>query len=156
MKFLKSPLQTLRDSIVRSQLVAASAALAVAAVGQLENGDAVVPLNAVSHIAWGDESFEQSEISLKYTGAGLALNQVSVASWALLHEWIFGKARDQGKWQISLAGGFLVSPLAYLVDFKLVPDRYKPGFERKLSSGGLLAIYLLLSLALGWGKTKKS
>ena len=156
MKFLKSPFQTLRDGAVRSQLVAASAALAVALVGQIENGDGIAPLNAVSHIAWGDESFERAELSLKYSGAGLALNQVSVTSWALLHEWIFGKARDEGKWQISLAGGFLVSALAYVVDFKLVPEKLKPGFERKLSSGGLLAVYLLLALALGWGKTKKS
>ena len=156
MSFFKSPIQTLRDGIGRSQLVAASAALAVAAVGQLENGDAATPLNAVSHIAWGDESFDQSDVSLKYTGAGLALNQVSVTSWALLHEWIFGKARDKGQWKISLAGGFLVSALAYLVDFKLVPEKLKPGFERKLSSGGLLAVYVLLALALGWGKTPRS
>ena len=154
MSFFKSPFQTLRDGIGRAQFVAASAALAVAAVGWLENGDAATPLNAVSHIAWGDESFERAELSVKYTGAGLALNQVSVASWALLHEWIFGRARDEGKWGISLAGGFLVSALAYLVDFKLVPEKLKPGFERKLSSGSLIAVYLLLALALGWGKTK--
>lgn len=153
MNFLKSPLQTLQDGWIRSQGVALVAAASVALIGKLENGDGVTPLNAVSHIAWGDESFEQSEASLKYTGAGLALNQVSVTSWALLHEWLFGRARDEGKWGVSLAGGVLVSALAYVVDFKLVPNRYKPGFERKLSSRGLLAVYLLLAIALGWGKT---
>lgn len=153
MNFLKSPLQTLRDGIVRSQLIAASAALAVAAVGHIENGDGVTPLNNVSHITWGDDGFDQSELSVKYTGAALVLNQVSVTSWALLHEWIFGKARDEGKWGVSLAGGFLVAALAYVVDFKIAPDRYKPGFERLLSERGLLAVYVLLAIALGWGKS---
>ena len=156
MNFLKSPVQTIKDGGVRSQIVALSAAASVALVGQIENGDGVTPLNNVSHIAWGDDGFDQSELSVKYTGSALLLNQVSVTSWALLHEWVFGKTRDEGKWKISLAGGFLVSALAYVVDFKLAPDRYKPGFERLLSSRGLLAVYVLLALALGWGKTPRS
>ena len=156
MNFLKSPVQTVKDGAVRSQIVALSAAASVALVGQIENGDGVTPLNNVSHIAWGDEGFDQSELSVKYTGSALILNQVSVTSWVLLHEWIFGKARDEGQWKISLAGGFLVSAIAYVVDFKLAPDRYKPGFERLLSSRGLLAVYVLLALALGWGKTPRS
>ncbi len=156
MNFFKSPVQTVKDGAVRSQIVALSAAASVALVGQIENGDGVTPLNNVSHIAWGDEGFDQSELSVKYTGSALILNQVSVTSWVLLHEWIFGKARDEGQWKISLAGGFLVSAIAYVVDFKLAPDRYKPGFERLLSSRGLLAVYVLLALALGWGKTPRS
>ena len=152
MKFLKSPVQTLKDGAVRSQIVALSAAASVVLVGQLENGDGLAPLNNVSHIAWDDDGFDRPELSIKYTGSALALNQVSVASWVLLHEWIFGRARDRGQWKVSLAGGFLVSAIAYVVDFKLAPDRYKPGFERKLSSRGLLAVYVLLALALGWGK----
>ncbi len=155
MNFFKSPFQTLKDGAVRSQLVALSAAAAVALVGQIENGDGLTPLNNVSHIAWGEDGFDQSQLSVKYTGAAVALNQVSVTSWALLHEWIFGRARDEGKWGISLAGGVLVSAIAYVVDFKLAPDRYKPGFERLLSDRGLLAVYVLLALALGWGKTRR-
>lgn len=155
MSFLKTPFQTLRDGAVRSQLIAASAAAAVAAVGQIENRDGIAALNTISHIAWGDEGFEHAELSVKYTGAAIVLNQVSVTSWALLHEWIFGKARDEGQWGVSLAGGALVSTLAYIVDFKLAPDRYKPGFETKLSSRGLIAVYVLLALALGWGKAKR-
>ena len=152
----KSPLQTLKDGLIRSQSVALMAAASVALIGYLESGDGVTPLNNVSHIAWGDEGFDQSEVSLKYTGTALMLNQISVTGWGLLHEWAFGRARDQGQWGVSLAGGALVSALAYVVDFKLAPDRYKPGFETMVSSRGLLAIYVLLALALGWGKTRKS
>ena len=154
MIYPKRPFQTLRDGAVRSQLVALSAALAVALVGHVENGDGVAALNAISHIAFGEESFEKNELSLKYTGAAFLLNQISVTGWALGHEWLFGGARDQGKRGVSLAGGALVAALAYLVDFKLAPDRYKPGFERKLSRQGLLAVYVMLALALGWGKKR--
>lgn len=155
MNFLKSPFQTVKDGLVRSQCVALIAAGSVALVGYLENGDGVAPLNTVSHIAFGDEGFEHPEPSVKYTGSALVLNQVSVTSWALLHEWIFGKARDEGKWGVSLLGGALVSALAYVVDFKLAPDRYKPGFETLISSRGLAAVYVLLALALGWGRGRK-
>ncbi len=151
---MKPIFQTLRDGALRSQLIALSAAVAVVLVGQIENGDGIAALNTVSHIAWGDEGFDFPELSLKYTGAALALNQVSVTSWALLHEWLFGRARDGGKLGVSLAGGALMSALAYVVDFKLAPARYKPGFERLLSSRGLLAVYVLLALALGWGRRK--
>ena len=150
----KGPFQTLRDGLVRSQFIALGAAAAVVLVGQIESGNGIAPLNTVSHIAWGDEGFEHPELSLKYTGAALALNQVSVVSWGLLHEWLFGRARDEGKLGVSLAGGALVSALAYVVDFKLAPARYKPGFETLLSSRGLLAVYLLLALSLGWGRRK--
>ena len=156
MNFLKSPVQTIKDGIGRSQIIALSAAASVALVGQIENGDGLTPLNDVSHIAWGDDGFDQEQLSLKYTGSAVLLNQVSVTSWALLHEWIFGRARDAGKWQVSLAGGFLVSALAYVVDFQLAPDRYKPGFERLLSARGLLAVYVLLALALGFVGRKSS
>ena len=152
---LNSPLQTVKDGAVRSQSVALLAAASVVLVGQIENGDGIAPLNAVSHIAFGDEGFEHPELSLKYTGAALALNQISVTVWALLHEWMFGRARDEGKLGVSLAGGALISALAYVVDFKLAPDRYKPGFERLLSSRGLLWVYVLLALSLGWGKAKR-
>ena len=152
----KSPLQTLKDGLLRSQSVALLAAGAVALVGYIENGDGIAPLNTVSHIAWGDEGFDHPELSVKYTGAALALNQFSVTGWGLLHEWVFGRALDEGKWGVSLGGGALVSALAYVVDFKLAPDRYKPGFETLVSSRGLLAIYLLLALALGWGKARRN
>ena len=152
---LKSPFQTLQDGLVRSQSVALIAAASVALIGQIENGDGITPLNNVSHIAFGEEGFEQNELSLKYTGSALLLNQVSVTSWALLHEWIFGKARDDGQWSVSMAGGVLVSVLAYVADFKLAPDRYKPGFERELSSRGLIAVYVVLAIALGWGKVNR-
>lgn len=141
------------QKIVLVPLVSAGA---VALAGKIEDDDALAPLNAISHIVWGDEAFEQRDFSLRYTGTALLLNGVSVASWALLHEWLISRHRNRrrsrNRAQSNLApfaGGALVSLVAYLADYHLVPERLKPGFERHLQPKSLLFIYVLLALALG-------
>lgn len=146
---LKSGREVLFQGAPRAKLTATVLAGAVALAGQIEDSDAVAPINAISHIVWGDEAYNQHEPSWKYTGTGLLLNHVSVASWALLYEWIFGRARDRGQVGRALGGGFLISLLAYLADYHAVPSRLKPGFERHLQPKSLMFIYFVLGLALG-------
>lgn len=122
----------------------------VAVCGQFEDCDAVSPLNDISHIVWGDAAFQKNELSLKYTGVGLALNSASVGAWALLHELFFGRARRRGDAKTSLLGGVLVAGLAYLIDYHAVPARLKPGFERHLMPRSLCVIYATLALVLGF------
>ena len=148
---LKSPKQTLVEGAPKAKIVGAASLASVALAGAIEDRDAVAPVNAISHIVWGDEAYEQRELSLKYTGTAVLLNDVSVAGWAYLHEWLFGKAQDEGKIGTSLVGGAAISLLAYLIDYHLVPKRFKPGFERHLQPKSLVFIYVILALALGLG-----
>ena len=97
---------------------------------------------------WGDEAFKESQPSLKYTGTALLLNEVSIAGWAYLHEWLFAKARRQGRGDICALGAIGVSALAYIIDYHAVPERFKPGFERHLQPKSLLLIYSFLALSL--------
>lgn len=140
-----------RDLFIRTQVVGATTSGAVALCGQIEDGDAVSPLNAISHIAFGDDAYDQREASLKYTATGVALNQVAVGSWVLLYELLFGRARRRGDLRTALIGGSFVAALAYLVDYHAVPERLKPGFERHLMPKSLLFIYATLALALSVG-----
>jgi hypothetical protein len=136
-------------SLLKGQVAGLATTGAVALCGQIEDGDAVSPVNAISHIAYGDEAYQERELSLKYTGTAIALNQSAIVSWALLHELFFGQARREGRVRTSLLGGGLVALIAYLVDYHAVPDRLKPGFERHLMPRSLFVIYLVLALALG-------
>lgn len=147
----KSISHALCASVLKGQIVGLTTTGAVALCGQIEDGDAVSPVNAISHIAYGDEAYDERDLSLKYTGTAIALNQCAVGSWALLHEIFFGRAQREGKLGVSLLGGGLVSLLAYLVDYHAVPDRLKPGFERHLMPRSLFFIYLVLALSLGLG-----
>jgi hypothetical protein len=151
----KSAAHAARDSAPKSLVCTLATAAAVALCGQLENGNAVAPLNAISHISYGDEALAQDDLSLKYTGTALALNKSANASWAAIHEMAVGEYQDEGNFAISLAGGAVISALAYIVDFHLVPKRLTPGFEHKLSKRSLFFIYLVLALSLGLGGMKR-
>jgi hypothetical protein len=72
--------------------------------GTAEKGNSVAPINAVSHILWGDEAFEQETFSAKYTAPGLALNTAANISWAILFEKWFGRAANRGEAGTALTG----------------------------------------------------
>jgi hypothetical protein len=133
-----------------STMLPASAATtaAIAICGQLEDGNSLPALNAVSHIPWGDEAAEQEDASLKYTATGTILNTIAVGSWALVYEAVFGKAARRGQKSTAILGGIAVSGLAYVTDYYVVPKRLTPGFEKRLSPASMLAVYSALALSL--------
>ena len=123
--------------------------LAAASVcGWIENRDAISPVNAVSHVVFGDEAFEQSTPSLKYTMTAVALNDSACLSWATIFQWLFGDAADKGNVPFALLGGALVSTGAYMVDYKIVPQRLTPGFEKHISGRSLAVVYVVLGLSM--------
>jgi hypothetical protein len=124
---------------------------AAALCGQMELGKPFAPINAISHIAFGDDALDQDEASLKYTVTGALLNDGACVSWAALYEQFFGRDAQQGKVPLVITGGALISALAYVVDYRLVPKRFTPGLEQRLSSRSLLFIYTVLALSLAAG-----
>jgi hypothetical protein len=151
----KSWPKILRDAIYSGAVSSAATAATAAVCGQIEKRNAVAPINAISHIAWGEESFEQSAPSLKYTVTGLALNDSAHYSWAVLFEALFGEKAEQGNVPHALMGGAVVSAIAYLTDYHVVPKRFTPGFEAHLSSRSLLVVYIVLALSLAAGGLTK-
>ena len=131
--------------------VATAATTATAAIcGRIENRSALAPINAVSHIVWGDRAARHSESSVKYTVPGLLLNAAAVTSWAAVQELLFGR-RKRRSVGAAVAEGAAVSALAYVTDYHAVPDRLTPGFEKRLSNKSLATIYGVLALSLGVG-----
>jgi len=133
--------------------ITASAATTVAAAvcGALEQGSAAAPINAVSHIPWGEEAARQNDLSWKYTATGLALNTAAVTAWAAVYEWGCQRMADDDVTG-AITEGALVSGLAYLTDYHVVPARLTPGFEKRLSNRSLLGIYTTLALSLALGR----
>lgn len=148
---MRSWTQFVEDSLVTGALAAAATTVAAAACGRAENKNALAPINAISHIAWGDRAANQEGASWKYTATGLGLNAAAVGSWAVLYEAFFGRAANRGEVGTSLLGGALVSAFAYFVDYYVVPKRLTPGFELRLSGKSLFAIYTTLAASLGLG-----
>jgi hypothetical protein len=133
-------------------LAAAATTVAAIAAAKAEGQPATAGVNPISHILWGDEAAAHDEVDFKHTGAGLGLNAAAVISWGVVFEAIFGGAiADSKDWPTSLAGGATVAALAYLIDYYVVPKRFTPGFELRLSNQSLFGIYSALALGLGLG-----
>jgi hypothetical protein len=123
-------------------------ALTQSACARIEHSKAVTPINAVSHIIWGDQAARQEKFSLKYTGTGLLLNQGATVFWASLYEYWFGTAGETGAVGKALTGGVVVTALAYFTDYHLIPARLTPGFEKRLSRRSLALVFTAMALSL--------
>src|SRR5262245_11322065 len=139
-----------KNTLVTGAVATAATTAAIAACGRAEIGNAVAPLNAVSHILFGDEAARVDETTGKHTATGLALNAAAVGLWAGVHELFFTPPGPR-RLGPALAGRAATAALAYATDYFLVPDRLTPGFEKRLPGRSLFAIYAALagSLALG-------
>jgi hypothetical protein len=151
----KDAREALRDGSRTGKIAGSAVLAAVALAGHLENGNAVAPLNAISHAVWGEEAFEQKSLSLKYTGAALLIHDSAMVSWGAIFQLLFGRKADRGEIGPTLGGAILVSVLAYVVDYKLAPPRFRPGIEHHLSPRALFAVYVVLAAALALGSVKK-
>ncbi len=139
-------------NIMATGLVAGSlTTVAVMIFATLERKSPFFPVNAISHMAFGDKAFV-SRPSSKFSTTGLILNLVAIISWAAVQEGLFWLT---GWPSHSLAYAWLaaliVTAVAYVVDFYIVPKRLTPGFERVLSRRSLYFTYLVLALGLAVG-----
>lgn len=143
------------DTLCTGAVATAATTAAVSALGQWEEGEPIAPINAVSHIAWGDEAAAHNEASVEYTATGAALNAMAVTGWAGIHELVM---RRMGPRTVanSMAVGALVAAAAYVTDYYVVPRRFTPGFEKRLSSPALAGVYAVLAASLGVGSLLRS
>ena len=137
-------------ALTASTTAATTAAIAVCGATELRN--AAAPLNAVSHIAWGDAAFQQNGTSARYTGLGTALNAAAMASWCVLHHAIFRPDRRGPGLAGALARGAVTASAAYVVDYYVVPKRLTPGFEERLTGRSMFAVYAALALGFAYGE----
>jgi hypothetical protein len=138
----------LTDALISGTIAGLATALAATALGVKERSSPAQPLNATSHIVFGDKAARHREPSLKYTGTGFLLNHAATLMWATMYEELFGKAADAGQIGKALAGGAAVAGLAYLTDYWLIPERFTPGYEKPLSGRALATIFGVLALSL--------
>ncbi|WP_019140500.1 hypothetical protein [Noviherbaspirillum massiliense] len=148
---MQTILGSVRQALVSGTVAAATTSLAAALAGKRETGSYVAPLNATSHIIWGDQEARQNDTSFKYTLTGVLLNYGAGIFWAAFYERWFGRGGHpdaQRSLSRPLIGAAVVTAGAYLTDYYLVPKRFTPGYELRLSGKSLLAIYGALALGL--------
>jgi hypothetical protein len=142
----------MKRALTSGTLAGIATVAATALAGKRETGFHAAPINATSHIVWGDKAAMQNRPSLKYTLTGVMLNHAAVIFWAAIYEKFFGMRLDPMSKQVSplrpLVGSAIVSAGAYVTDYYLVPRRLTPGFEKRLSDKSLIIFYGVLALGL--------
>jgi hypothetical protein len=154
-------------AVVSGTIGGLAAAGAASLAGKRENDHYAAPLNATSHIIWGDKAARQDKPSLKYTLTGFLLNHASAIFWAFFYEKLLGRSQrrprnwNEGALHDSSDTGSQVKPMiqpildaaavtagAYITDYYLVPKRFTPGFEKRLSGTSLAAVFVALAVGL--------
>jgi hypothetical protein len=143
--------QALRDGSLPGALAGAFSMAALAVRGHRENGSALAPLNAPSHWLWGDEALRQDGPSVRYTAAGLVIHHASAWMWGVLYQRFFAIRQRQAPWTRHVRQAAVATTAAAVVDLALTPQRFTPGFERRLSTPGLVLVYAAFAIGVAAG-----
>lgn len=141
--------QALSRALISGSVAAVTTAAVAALAGRRQTGSYAAPLNATSHILWGEDATWRNRPTWKYTGVGLLLTHGAALFWAGLYEKLFGVPDGRAPAPLAaLTGAATVSAVAYLTDYHLVPRRLTPGYEKRVSAPALAGIFAALALGL--------
>ena len=118
--------------------------------GRADSGRSELPMHAVSHIAYGDAPESHEGFKPLDAVVGTALHHGACFFWATFFEALFGKDAERST-PAALAGGATIATAAYITDYHIVSERFKPGFEAYLSDRSLFLVYAGLALGFAAG-----
>jgi hypothetical protein len=124
--------------------------LAVALRSRTERGRADLAMHSVSHIAWGDAPEEHRGDTPHNWLIGATLHHGACIFWATFFEALFGREAERST-APALTGGATIAAAAYVTDYHVVSERFKPGFEAHLSDRSLFLVYAGLAAGLAAG-----
>lgn len=151
---MKTWRQARRDGAVSGSIASLLSTAALAVCGKRETGSPFAPTNAISHWIWGDRAAAHDEASKRHTLVGYAIHHAASTLWAVLYEKWFGELAQKNPIGAAVVGAAAVSGLACFVDYRMTPQRLRPGYEMRLSRNALFWVYagvgmgFLLSSAL--------
>lgn len=134
---MKSWNAAMKDSLITGAAASLAAGAAVAWRGREDTGSALAPINATSHILWGDAAGQVEQPTWQQTLPGVLINAGAGVWWALVMQKLFGSAVDKRGLPAAVAGGAATAALAYVVDYHLVPQRLTPGWEQRITRRSL-------------------
>lgn len=145
----------LKRTLVSGTVSGLASSLAAAVAGKRENASYAAPINATSHVLWGDEAALHDGASLKYTATGFLINNAAAMMWAAVYgKWVepavarWFARRPALRPLAPAVSAVAVSAGAYVTDYYLVPRRFTPGYEKRVSGKSMALIFGALALGL--------
>jgi hypothetical protein len=141
-----------KDALVSGSFAAVLSGAALSFCSQQEEGSAAGGLNGPSQWLWGEGEAYTREATLKHTAVGYAIHHSTSIFWATFYEHLFGRGRKRRAKNLSnaqvIAEAAAMTTAAYVVDYKLTPRRFRPGFEKHMSGPSMFAVYAAFGTGL--------
>lgn len=141
--------------IILSALVSGTTASLVSTavlslLAQAEGKSAYQATNATSHWLHGDDAARHGEADVAHTVVGYGTHHASAVFWALPFQ-IWLAARPPRSHLELLRDASVMSIIAAVVDYGVVPRRVTPGWELVLSKRSMVATYGATAIGLAAG-----
>jgi len=133
-------------AVIAGSVASLTSTAAIALCSRVQTRHAASGTNATSQWLFGERAARKNRASLKHTASGYAIHHLMSIFWALLYE---RHRRRPDRFHGCLRDAAATAVLAAIVDFKVMPSRFTPGFEKRLSRKALLAIYAAYAAGLG-------
>ncbi|MGD9943656.1 MAG: hypothetical protein AB7S98_10505 [Burkholderiaceae bacterium] len=141
--------KALNDGAFSGGMASALSSLVLAWRGSVDLGAGAAPLNAPAH--WlSRRALGRDGASLRYTAVGMVIHHLSSIFWAFFYEWIAARRRSESP-AAELRDALAVAALAAVVDYQVVPRRFTPGFEQRLTRHSLVWVYAAFAAGLFLG-----
>jgi hypothetical protein len=119
-------------------------------LARASNRGAVQPTNSTSHWLHGETAGLVRDVDVRHTALGYATHHASAAFWALpFQAWLSSRPPRQPLEMLRDAS--VMSAVAAVVDYGLVPKRLTPGWETVLPKRAIAATYVAMALGLAAG-----
>jgi hypothetical protein len=136
------------DAVVSGSAASVASAATLMACSKLHEGSAAGGLNGPSQWLWGESEAYTREATLRHTVAGYVIHHSTSIFWGVLHEAVFGGSRRRKHPLQHCAEAAASAATAYFVDYHLTPRRLRPGFDKHVSTKGMVAVYAAFAAGL--------
>jgi hypothetical protein len=141
-----------REAAVSGTLASLFSAGALAWAGRAELRRPAAPMNATSQWLWGQrEALQADAPSRRHTVTGYLVHHVAASFWAVLHARALADRPMASRPAPAMAAAAATAVMAAVVDLKLTPERFTPGFQHRVSRPALAAAYALFAVGLAAG-----
>lgn len=143
--------QALREGAIAGSVASLLSTAALLLAGRRENGTVAAPVNAISHWLWDEPALHEDGASVRHTVAGYLIHHAASVWWGILHARAWGARQRAKQPAAALAGGAAAAAVACFVDYRMTPQRLTPGFEHRLSTRAMVAVYACFGLGIALG-----
>jgi hypothetical protein len=149
---MRSWTPALREGAISGSVASVLSAAFLALAGHRECGHhPAAPVNAISHWIWDEAALREDGASARHTLSGYLIHHGASVWWGVWHARVWGTRPIAKRPMPALAGAAAAAAVACFVDYRMTPERLRPGFEHRLSTRALLGVYACFALGLALG-----